>query len=140
MIYIVDVSKNIENARKRSIEYYYKQLEADEQGFRKKRKDEWKKYKDKHPERVIHKQIKNRCERNNVLFELTREDVKSLMEIKVCPICGAGEEDRKFEIDRIVPGLGYVVGNVDRICCRCNRLKSNGTVDDFKNIIKYMER
>lgn len=149
MIYILVMGKELEKSkerwdrleksRKRAIKYYYEELKKDENAFREKRKEGWKKYKTKHPEKVVYKQVKNRCKKRGILFELSEEDVKELLKINVCPICGESELNRKFEIDRIVPELGYVINNVDRVCCRCNRIKSDGTIEDFKKIIKYIE-
>lgn len=42
-------------------------------------------------------------------------------------------------IDRIVPELGYVKGNVAVISMKANRLKSNGLLGDFKKLIRYLE-
>ena len=41
-------------------------------------------------------------------------------------------------LDRFNSGLGYIPGNVFVISYRANTLKNNGTLDEFKKIIRYM--
>ncbi len=43
-------------------------------------------------------------------------------------------------LDRVVPSLGYVKGNVRVISFRANRLKNNATIDEIRAILAYMER
>ena len=38
-------------------------------------------------------------------------------------------------LDRVVPELGYVRGNVWIVSWRANKLKSNGTLDEFKRMV-----
>lgn len=45
-----------------------------------------------------------------------------------------------FSLDRIIPGKGYVVGNVRIISWRANQLKSNGTVEEFEKIIVDLKK
>lgn len=64
-----------------------------------------------------------------------------------CPILGLRfewdnkrAEDNSPSLDRVDNDKGYVSGNVMMISYRANRLKSNGTVDEFKKIIKFIEQ
>ena len=43
-------------------------------------------------------------------------------------------------LDKIVPALGYVPGNVSIVCRRCNRLKDQMTLDEARMIVAYIER
>lgn len=63
-----------------------------------------------------------------------------------CPILGIkmsygpfAERDSSPSLDKIIPELGYVKGNIAVICFRANRFKSDGTLDELRAIVKYME-
>ena len=43
-------------------------------------------------------------------------------------------------LDRLVPALGYVKGNVQVISWRANKLKGEGTAEDHRLIAEWMER
>jgi hypothetical protein len=42
-------------------------------------------------------------------------------------------------LDRIIPELGYVPGNVKIISMRANRIKTNATIEDIKNVLLYLK-
>lgn len=46
---------------------------------------------------------------------------------------------RSPSLDRIDTTKGYIRGNVDIICWRCNALKRDGTLHELRAIITYME-
>lgn len=43
-------------------------------------------------------------------------------------------------LDRVIPELGYVKGNVRIISARANRLKSNATLVELKKLVAYLEK
>jgi hypothetical protein len=45
-----------------------------------------------------------------------------------------GDESFPLKVDRIVPELGYVKGNVIVVSCRANRIKSDATPDELERI------
>lgn len=59
---------------------------------------------------------------------------------EVCPVLGikiqgnvvAGPLDSSPSIDRLIPHLGYIPGNVRIISNRANRLRSDGTARELK--------
>jgi len=65
-----------------------------------------------------------------------------------CPCCASkidilyyGDGKRRTSVpspDRVNPNLGYIDGNVVVICWRCNWIKSNGTADEFLQLVKWM--
>ena len=63
----------------------------------------------------------------------------------VCPVLGikifasGGVRDQRPSLDRVVPNLGYVVGNVRVISFRANRIKSDASVEEVRAVLKYME-
>jgi 5-methylcytosine-specific restriction endonuclease McrA len=43
-------------------------------------------------------------------------------------------------LDKVIPDKGYVRGNVQVICGRCNQLKSNHTLETLKKLEDYIKR
>lgn len=63
-----------------------------------------------------------------------------------CPILGmeldyfaAGVQENSPSFDQIIAGKGYVVGNVQIISWRANRIKNNGTAEEHQLIANYMK-
>ena len=42
-------------------------------------------------------------------------------------------------LDRVIPSLGYVRGNVRVISGRANTLKRDGTLEEFVGLVRYLE-
>jgi hypothetical protein len=92
---------------------------------------------------------KKRAKKQGVPFSLTLEHLNSLI-VSHCPITLAPIDWTKAEVvdghagnnspslDKIIPELGYIEGNCAIISHRGNRIKSNGTIDEHRRIIKYM--
>lgn len=77
-------------------------------------------------------------------FTITPEDLEYP---EVCPVLGLVLErgigrpiDESPSIDRIVPSLGYIPGNVRIISNKANRLKSNATVADLELVLADLKR
>jgi hypothetical protein len=83
---------------------------------------------------------KYRAEKNNLEFNLTREDI-NLPEF--CPVFGIKidfeNQHSSPALDRVDNEKGYIKGNVRIISNRANRLKNNGTIEEFQQIIEYMK-
>lgn len=65
----------------------------------------------------------------------------------ICPVLGIplvlGQgklHDNSPTLDRIIPELGYVKGNVKVISYKANRIKNNGTLADLEAVIRYMKQ
>jgi hypothetical protein len=87
----------------------------------------------------MYQAAKTRAKRNGLSFTITKEDV---IIPKQCPVFGI-ELDRRDKqhvptLDRIDNNLGYIKGNVEVISSKANRLKNNGTIEDFELILQYM--
>ena len=75
-------------------------------------------------------------------------DINDFETPEYCPILGikleyglTGKNTRSDfvpSIDRIIPELGYVKGNIKTISFKANRLKSNATLEEVEAIAKYI--
>ena len=74
--------------------------------------------------------IKCRCKKKNIPFNLEIEDI---IVPEVCPILGialvVGGEcfDNSPSVDRLIPALGYVKGNIIVISNRANRIRNDAS-------------
>lgn len=65
-----------------------------------------------------------------------------------CPICGVlmrpsekrGGDSQSPTLDKIVPEIGYVKGNIAVICKGCNSMKGKGSADDHRRIADYIDK
>tara|TARA_R100000005_G_C4974067_1_gene186035 strand:+ start:459 stop:998 length:540 start_codon:yes stop_codon:yes gene_type:complete len=98
---------------------------------------------------VLLYQSKERAKRQGVPHNLTKEYLRSITpENNMCPILkvpfnyerGKGRKvhPHAMSLDRIVPELGYVEGNVMWISCRANTLKRDATTKEMCLIAWYM--
>ncbi len=93
--------------------------------------------------KTILREARKRAKEKGVPFLLTEAD---LTIPEFCPVfgwrmeVGVGQRtDKSPSLDRIIPELGYVKGNVRVISWRANRLKADGTVAELRRVIAYME-
>lgn len=87
--------------------------------------------------------VKARAARKNIPFEISQED---LIIPEVCPILllpftfGVGINPLNPSVDRKVPALGYVKGNVRVISHRANLMKCDRTdPEELRRLADYME-
>ena len=117
------------------------------------RKSEW--YQEKSSKRSISTKIgdmlsraKNRSEEKNVPFNITKEDI---IFVEICPLLNiplnweGGPRDKNTpSLDRVIPELGYIKGNVRIISNLANMMKSYASAQELltfsKNINKYMNK
>jgi hypothetical protein len=92
-----------------------------------------------------------RAAKSGVPFDLAVTDLSQNGELpSVCPVLGipldvgqdeaGGATDNSPSIDQIIPGGGYIPGNVRIISWKANRLKSNATIEDLEAILAYMKK
>lgn len=127
------------------ISYYNKKLEYPEEY--KKYLLEKKLFRANNKEKYIYWRTKRRSEKEGHPFNLDLEDI---IIPKYCPILGI-ELDRyegfdNFNvpsIDKIIPELGYIKGNIRIISKKANMMKLNANFEELKifskNILKYIE-
>lgn len=84
----------------------------------------------------------HRSKQNGVEFSIVKDDIKLN---RICPIFGieldvlTNNAETGMSLDRVDNTKGYVPGNCVVISRKANRLKGDGTVEQFKALIKYME-
>ena len=89
---------------------------------------------------------KSVCEKQGVPFDITVEDLVPYP--LTCPVLGlpinwmntGSSSNDSPSLDRMQPDKGYVRGNVQIISSKANRLKNNGSIDDFQRIVEYMKK
>ena len=98
------------------------------------------------PEAVMLKGARFRAKKEGLPFDLT---VGDLSIPDTCPVLGtpmshnwgtAGHDGNSPSLDRIVPALGYVKGNVAVISLRANRMKSDASLDELRKLVQWMEK
>ena len=91
--------------------------------------------------------IKKRAKLKGFEFSLTLDDIPQIPD--TCPVLGipiipndgiSSPTDNSPSIDRIDSKKGYVKGNIRIISNRANRIKSDATVDELRNVLEDYER
>jgi len=97
----------------------------------------------KHPERYLHHSARTRARRRGIPFDLSVNDIRIP---ENCPVLGVPLTindgncgPNSPSLDRIVPDLGYVRGNVVVISHKANTIKSNATLDELRLVLRFLE-
>lgn len=92
---------------------------------------------------------KHRSKKNNISFDLTSDYLMSIWPIDNCcpilhtPFTFSEHESSKCQsasLDKIIPSLGYVEGNVQIISFKANRIKNNATAAEILAVADYLRR
>jgi hypothetical protein len=104
-----------------------------------------KKYHQKNPTFRLYTQAKARAKHGEYPFTINWR--KDIVIPDICPILGIplffGDgcvTDNSPSLDKIIPELGYVPGNMVVISHRANTLKSNGTLAEHKMLVAWLEQ
>lgn len=101
--------------------------------------------KSKTQEYGLWKVAQRRAHKRGIIFNITHEDINIP---KVCPLLGIplyrskGRlfHDNSPSLDRIIPELGYVKGNIQVISFRANRIKCNASLEEIKTLVQNWEK
>jgi hypothetical protein len=105
-----------------------------------------KEYNAARPFHYAFRRLRMRAKQHNLPFDLDADYLTQIWSGS-CAIFGTPLQypystdrmvDDKATIDRIVPDLGYVKGNVCWVSNRANIIKSFGTVEEHRKIVEYM--
>ena len=101
--------------------------------------DSYKKY--------LIRSAKQRTVKQGIAFNIDYTDIEIP---EYCPLLGIklikhlGEGGRKFDdspsIDRIIPSLGYVRGNIWVISDKANRIKNNATLKELELLVENLKK
>lgn len=96
--------------------------------------------------KIVASSAKQRAKKSGVPYEIDARYLESIA-VDVCPILGIvlnynqkGPREDSPSVDRLVPHLGYVEGNLNVISNRANRLKSDGTVAELEAVLSWIKR
>lgn len=88
---------------------------------------------------------KQRAKEKGLMFNLHYDDIQTpnlcpVLRIPLIPSIDGTYSDNSPSLDRKVPYLGYVKGNVKVISMRANALKSNATSAELEAVLKYVRQ
>ncbi len=102
-----------------------------------------KRWRKENPAKAMITAAKGRARKAGVPFSISAEDI---MIPEYCPVLGNRLEksegvptDNSPSLDKVIPALGYVKGNVRVISWRANRLKGDASLEELKLIVKYLK-
>ena len=95
---------------------------------------------------TIWRRTKNRASQSGIEFTLTKSDIADMTVPITCPVLGipirmerGRQTDNSLSIDRIDSSRGYTPENVVFVSWKCNRLKSNATLDEMRKMVTFYE-
>jgi hypothetical protein len=99
----------------------------------------------RNPALALWRSARNRASKKGLPFNIEVSDIEVP---SICPVLGiaigAGYSTRDrahaATIDRVVPALGYVKGNIQVISFRANMLKCDATVEEIEAVLAYVRR
>jgi hypothetical protein len=93
----------------------------------------------KNPSLYLWNTARTRARRLGVPFSIAVEDI---VVPHSCPVFGCalefgGDSDTSPSLDRLIPSLGYVPGNVIVVSNRANRIKNDATISELQKITAF---
>lgn len=92
-------------------------------------------------------QLKNSAAKRNIPFTLLPKDIDEIGIPITCPILGIPihfhrhhAKDDSISFDRIDSSKGYSIDNLVIVSNRVNKLKSNATLEEMKQIVEFYEK
>jgi len=113
-------------------------------------KTSYRKNKAQTPWVLLYRIAKGRAKKANIPFNITPEHLKEIW-TDVCPVLNIPlhpntstssrgiPHDNSHTVDRLVPELGYVMGNVKIVSYRANMIKNCGNADEHRKIADYID-
>lgn len=97
----------------------------------------------KYPCRYLLYNARHSAKKKGVDFNITEEDIQIP---ETCPVLGIPlkfnggyRSDNSPSMDRFDNSLGYIKGNVNVISWRANNLKRDGTAEEFRSLVRWLE-
>lgn len=141
-----DISRRNKEYREKNKE---KLREYEKTNFRKRKNKEWrekKRIEDRF--RFVWYAAKRRAKDNSVPFTISKQDIIDIFPADGrCPMLGIplhfnnkSSKDDSPSLDRIIPELGYIPGNILLISYRANRIKNDSTIEELEKILSFLKR
>lgn len=103
-----------------------------------------KKFYENNPQSRLLEGARRRARERGMPCDITKEDI---VIPEFCPYLGiplkripGRQSDGTPSIDRIIPELGYVKGNIIVVSWRANNLKCNATLEELKTLVENLEK
>ncbi len=104
-------------------------------------------YHKNHPSQRMLVRAKIRAKKKGIPFTITQKDI---IVPNICPILGlplihsegpkgTSSNDNSPSLDRIIPKLGYIPGNIAVISMRANRIKTDATPEELRKVADWLE-
>ena len=100
-------------------------------------------FKTRNPKKFMVQCAKQRAKKAGVPFSITDEDFEIP---EFCPVLGVKLEsgtkkyhDNSPSLDRVVPELGYVPGNIVVMSFRANRIKGDASVEEMEIVLSWLK-
>lgn len=125
-------------ARWRAAAKTYREAVAADPDLRRKRKEYIKKYRATHGAKRMLADAKARAKEGNFPCTIAESDI-SIPEC--CPLLGVRLERKgpyAPSLDKIIPALGYVPGNVMVISRRANAIKHDATLEELQTLVSNL--
>src|SRR5208337_2389993 len=126
--------KHRDELRGKASRYYHEHKEYYSQRYQDRKQD--------NPIAEMLRSIEKRAKRNKIPFSITEKDIKVP---EFCPILGIKLEfaqgkpkSNSPSVDKIIPQLGYVPGNVVVISYRANMIKNNATLQELESLVDWL--
>jgi hypothetical protein len=93
------------------------------------------------------RRVKSRCKKKNIPFNLTEDYLLDLV-VDVCPALKIplkwglilnGLQPDTPSLDRVIPDLGYVKGNVQLLSHKANSMKNNATNEELHRFADWVK-
>lgn len=102
------------------------------------------KWRSKNPEAYMYQNAKSSAKKRGIEFTIEKSDIVipeycPVFNVKLELTWGEGTKDNKPSLDRIDSSKGYVRGNIQVISWRANNLKSDGTLEEFVQLVEFMK-
>lgn len=145
--------QNKDDVRRRNKEWREKNKdtlrEYEKSDFRKQKNKEWREHKRSEDRfRFVWYAAKRRAKTAGVPFTISKQDIIDTFPLDgKCPMLGIQlqfnnkiSQDDSPSLDRIIPELGYIPGNIQLISHRANRIKNDATLQELKMIVAFFDR
>ena len=103
------------------------------------------KYSARHIKQRLLRFAKHRAKKNNLPFNLSLDDFEipeycPVFGIKLKPAVGTQDMSCTPTLDKVIPRLGYVKGNVQIISHRANTIKRDASLEELEKLVCYLRR